>query len=158
VSWRIRNCLRSRDSAARFGGDEFTILLANLRDADAAVRITKLLLEALSGPFVIAKHEVSVSASVGIALGNGETAMPSDLLRNADTALYQTKAKKGQYEVFRPSMHTRTLKRLNLEEDLRRAIERGGFQVHYQPQVTLDTRTIAEMEALVRWGHPRRGS
>jgi diguanylate cyclase (GGDEF)-like protein len=92
VSWRIRNCLRSRDSAARFGGDEFTILLANLRDADAAVRITKRLLEALSGPFVIAKHEVTVSASVGIALGNGETAMPSDLLRNADTALYQTKA------------------------------------------------------------------
>ena len=157
VSRRIRNCLRTRDSAARFGGDEFTILLANLWDAGAAVRVTERLLEALREPFVIAKHEVAVSASVGIALGNGETTLPSDLLRNADTALYQAKAKKGQYEVFRPSMHTRTLKRLELEEDLRRAIERGGFEVHYQPQVTLDTRTIVEMEALVRWGHPRRG-
>jgi diguanylate cyclase (GGDEF)-like protein len=157
VSWRIRNSLRSRDSAARFGGDEFTILLANLWDAGAAVRITERLLEALREPFVIAKHEVTVSASVGIALGNGETIRPSDLLRNADTALYQAKGTKGRYEVFRPSMHTRTLKRLKLEEDLRRAVERGGFEVHYQPQVTLDTRTITEMEALVRWGHPRRG-
>ena len=157
VSWRIRNSLRSRDSAARFGGDEFTILLANLWDASAAVRVTERLLEALHEPFVIAKHEVAVSASVGIALGNGDTARPSDLLRNADTALYQAKGTKGRYEMFRPGMHTRTLKRLKLEEDLRRAVEWGGFEVHYQPQVTLDTRTITEMEALVRWGHPRRG-
>ena len=157
VSWRIRNCLRSRDSAARFGGDEFTILLANLWDAGAAVRVTERLLEALREPFVIAKHEVAVSASVGIALGNSDTARPSDLLRNADTALYQAKGTKGRYEVFRPAMHTRTLKRLKLEEDLRRAVEWGSFEVHYQPQVTLDTRAIAEMEALVRWGHPRRG-
>jgi diguanylate cyclase (GGDEF)-like protein len=157
VSWRIRNCLRTRDSAARFGGDEFTILLANLWDVGAAIRVTERLLEALREPFVVAKHEVAVSASVGIALGNGDTARPSDLLRNADTALYQAKGTKGRYEVFRPSMHTQTLKRLKLEEDLRRAIERGDFEVHYQPQVTLDTRTIAEMEALVRWGHPRRG-
>ena len=157
VSLRIRNCLRSRDSAARFGGDEFTILLANLWDAGAAIRVTERLLEALSEPFVIAKHNVTVSASVGIALGNGDRAQPADLLRNADTALYQAKGTKGRYEVFRPSMHTRTLKRLKLEEDLRRAVEWGGFEVHYQPQVTLDTRTITEMEALVRWGHPRRG-
>lgn len=157
VSWRIRNCLRSRDSAARFGGDEFTILLANLWDTGAAVRVTERLLEALREPIVIAKHEVTVSASVGIALGKGYIARPSDLLRNADTALYQAKGTKGRYEVFRPSMHTRTLKRLKLEEDLRRAIDRGGFEVHYQPQVTLDSRTIAEMEALVRWRHPRRG-
>jgi len=157
VSLRIRSCLRSRDSAARFGGDEFTILLANLWDEGAAIRVTQRLLDALREPFVIAKHEVTVSASVGIALGKGATARPSDLLRNADTALYQAKGTKGRYEVFRPSMHTRTLKRLKLEEDLRRAIDRGGFEVHYQPQVTLDTYTIAEMEALVRWGHPRRG-
>jgi diguanylate cyclase (GGDEF)-like protein len=157
VSLRIRNCLRSRDSAARFGGDEFTILLANLWDAGAAIRVTERLLEALSEPFVIAKHNIAVSASVGIALGKGEGTKPADLLRNADTALYQAKGTKGRYEVFRPSMHTRTLKRLKLEEDLRRTIEKGGFEVHYQPQVTLDTNTIAEMEALVRWGHPRRG-
>jgi diguanylate cyclase (GGDEF)-like protein len=157
VSLRIRNCLRSRDSAARFGGDEFTILLANLWDAGAAIRVTERLLEALREPFAIAKHKVTVSASVGIALGNADTARPSELLRNADTALYQAKGTKGRYEVFRPSMYTRTLKRLKLEEDLRQAIERGGFEVHYQPQVTLDTHTITEMEALVRWGHPRRG-
>ena len=157
VSWRIRNSLRSRDSAARFGGDEFTILLANLWDSGAAVRVTERLLEALHEPFVIAKHEVTVSASVGIALGNGDTTRPSDLLRNADTALYQAKRTRGRYEVCRPSMHTRTLKRLKLEEDLRRAVEWGSFEVHYQPQVTLETSTITEMEALVRWEHPRRG-
>src|SRR5215211_1036285 len=157
VSRRIRNSLRSQDSAARFGGDEFTILLANLRNAGAAVRVTERLLKTLREPFLIANHEVTVSASVRIALGNGDTALPSDLLRNADTALYRAKATKGQYEVFHPGMHTRTVKRLELEEDLRRAIERGGFEVHYQTQVTLDTRTIAEMEALVRWRHPRRG-
>jgi len=158
VSRRLSNSLRPRDSAARFGGDEFTILLANLWDAGAAVRVTECLLEALSEPFVIAKHEVAVSASVGIALGKGNTARPSDMLRNADTALYQAKGTKGRYEVFRPKMHIQNLKRLKLEEDLRRAIEGGGgFEVHYQPQVTLDTSTIAEMEALVRWVHPRRG-
>jgi diguanylate cyclase (GGDEF)-like protein len=157
VSLRIRECLRSRDTAARFGGDEFTVLLANLRDANAAIHVTKRLLAALREPFAVAEHEVSVSASVGIALGNGHSRLPSDLLRNADTALYQAKATKGQYEVFRPSMHARTLKRLKLEEDLRRAIESRDFEVHYQPQVTLETGAIAEMEALVRWGHPRRG-
>jgi diguanylate cyclase (GGDEF)-like protein len=157
VSLRIRNCLRSRDSAARFGGDEFTILLGNLWDAAAAIHVTDRLLEALHEPFTIAKHQVTVSASVGIALGDSGAVRPSDLLRNADTALYQAKRTKGRYEVFRPSMHTRTLKRLKLEEDLRRAIEGGGFEVYYQPQVTLDTNTIAEMEALVRWGHPSRG-
>jgi diguanylate cyclase (GGDEF)-like protein len=157
VSLRIRECLRSRDTAARFGGDEFTVLLANLRDANAAIHVTKRLLAALCEPFAVAEHEVSVSASVGIALGNGHSSLPSELLRNADTALYQAKATKGQYEVFRPSMHARTLKRLKLEEDLRRAIESRDFEVHYQPQVTLETGAIAEMEALVRWGHPRRG-
>jgi diguanylate cyclase (GGDEF)-like protein len=157
VSRRLSKSLRSRDSAARFGGDEFTILLANLWDTESAVRVTKRLLDALHEPFVIGKHEVAVSASVGIALGN-DTAKPSDLLRNADTALYQAKRTKGRYEVFRPKMHTQSLKRLKLEEDLRRAIEWGDdFKVHYQPQVTLETRTIAEMEALVRWGHPTRG-
>ena len=157
VSWRIRNGLRSRDTAARFGGDEFTVLLANLRDSSAALHVTKRLLESLRKPFVIAEHEVSVTASVGIALGNGDTTRPSDLLRNADTALYQAKATKGQFEVFHPSMHVRTLKRLKLEEDLRRAIDSRSFEVYYQPQVTLDTFTIAEMEALVRWRHPRGG-
>ena len=157
VSRRLSNSLRSRDSAARFGGDEFTILLANLWDTESAVRVTKRLLNALHEPFVIGKHEVAVSASVGIALGN-DTAKPSDLLQNADTALYQAKRTKGRYEVFRPKMHTQSLKRLKLEEDLRRAIEWGDdFEVHYQPQVTLDTRAISEMEALVRWGHPTRG-
>jgi diguanylate cyclase (GGDEF)-like protein len=158
VSRRLSNSLRPRDSAARFGGDEFTILLTNLWDAGGAVRVTKRLLETLHEPFDIGNHEVAVSASVGIALGNIETARPSDMLRNADTALYQAKGTKGRYEVFRPKMHIQNLKRLKLEEDLRQAIEGGGgFEVHYQPQVTLDTSTIAEMEALVRWVHPNRG-
>jgi diguanylate cyclase (GGDEF)-like protein len=156
VSRRIGTCLRSRDSAARFGGDEFTILLPDLWDSSAAVRVTERLLEALREPFVIGKHKVAVSTSVGIALSHVDTTRPSDLLRNADTALYQAKRAKGHYEMFRPSMRTQTLKRLKLEEDLRREIERGSFEVHYQPQIRLSTGRIAEMEALVRWGNGRR--
>jgi diguanylate cyclase (GGDEF)-like protein len=157
VSRRIRNCLRSRDSAARFGGDEFTILLASLWDAGAAIRVTERVLEVLREPFAVGKHEVTVSASVGIALSHVDTKRPSDLLRNADTALYQAKGVKGRYEVFRPSMRAQTLKRLKLEENLRRDIQTGSFEVHYQPQIGLSTGKIVEMEALVRWGNPSRG-
>jgi diguanylate cyclase (GGDEF)-like protein len=157
VSRRIRNCLRPRDTAARFGGDEFTILLANLWDAGAASRVTERLLEALREPFAVGKHEVTVSASVGIALSHVDTTQPTDLLRNADMALYRAKGVKGRYEMFRPSMYTQTLKRLKLEESLRREIQNGSFEVHYQPQIRLSTGRIVEMEALVRWGIPGRG-
>ena len=137
VSRRIRNCLRSRDTAARFGGDEFTVLLSSLRDASAAVHVTKRLLATLRETFVIAEHEVSVSASVGIALGNGHNTLPSDLLWNADTALYQAKATRGQYEVFRPSMHARTLKRLKLEEDLSLRFKHKSFAMDIKPLAKL---------------------
>jgi diguanylate cyclase (GGDEF)-like protein len=157
VSRRIRNCIRSRDTAARFGGDEFTILLANIWDAGAAIRLAERVLEVLREPFAIGKHEVAVSASVGIALSHVDTTLPSDLLRNADMALYQAKVIKGRYEMFRPSMYTQTLKRLKLEESLRREIQGGSFKVHYQPQIELSTGKIVEMEALVRWGNSSRG-
>jgi diguanylate cyclase (GGDEF)-like protein len=157
VSRRIRNSLRARDSAARFGGDEFTILLASLWDAGAAIRVTERVIEVLREPFAIGKHEVTVSASVGIALSHVDTTRPSDLLRNADTALYQAKGVRGRYEMFRPSMRAQTLKRLKLEENLRRDIQTGSFDVHYQPQIGLSTGKIVEMEALVRWEIPSRG-
>ena len=157
VSRRIRNCLRSGDTAARFGGDEFTILLETLREVDDAIRVTDRVLDVLHEPFTVGTHEVSVSASVGIALSNVDTAQPPDLLRNADMALYQAKRTKGRYEVFRAGMHTQTLRRLRLEEDLRRDIDRGSFEVHYQPQIMLSTGKIAGMEALVRWGNAERG-
>jgi diguanylate cyclase (GGDEF)-like protein len=157
VSRRIRNSLRARDSPARFGGDEFTILLASLWDAGAAIRVTERVLEVLCEPFAIGKHEVTVSASVGIALSHVDTTRPSDLLRNADTALYQAKGVKGRYEMFRPSMRAQTLKRLKLEENLRRDVQTGSFDVHYQPQIGLSTGKIVEMEALVRWEIPSRG-
>jgi len=158
-SRRICNCLRSRRGiAARFGGNEFTILLQDLRDAGTALRVTKLILGVLRDLFVLGEHEVGLSTSVIIALSNVDTARPSDLLRNAGTTLYQAKKTKRTYEVFRPSMHTQTLKRLQLEEHLRRALDIvGRFEAHYQPQVILSTGEIAEMKALMRRNNPRRG-
>jgi diguanylate cyclase (GGDEF)-like protein len=151
VSRRIRNSLRSRDTAARFGGDEFTILLDNLRDPGAAIRVTDRIVRVLHEPIVLGTHEMSVSASVGIALSNADPARPPDLLRNADIALYQAKKTGGRYEVFHTEMHTQSVKRLNLETHLRRDIEQGNFEVYYQPQIMLSTGEISEMEALMRW-------
>jgi diguanylate cyclase (GGDEF)-like protein len=154
VSRRIRNSLRSRDTAARLGGDEFTILLDGLRDPAAAIRITDRIFRVLREPIVLGAHEMSVSASVGIALSNVDAATPPDLLRNADIALYQAKKNKGRYEVFHADMHTQSLRRLNLETHLRRDIEQGNFELYYQPQIMLSTGEIAEMEALMRWRNP----
>ena len=154
VSRRIRNSLRSRDTAARLGGDEFIILLDGLRDPAAAIRITDRIFRVLREPIVLGAHEMFVSASVGIALSNVEAATPPDLLRNADIALYQAKKNRGRYEVFHAGMHTQSVRRLNLETHLRRDIERGNFEVYYQPQIMLSTGEIAEMEALMRWRNP----
>jgi diguanylate cyclase (GGDEF)-like protein/PAS domain S-box-containing protein len=158
VAARIAEVLRVGDTVARLGGDEFAVLLEDLADADEAQLVAEGVGEALRGPFDLGGVEAFVSASLGVALGRGTELDQEELLRNADVAMYVAKANgKGRSETFNPGMHQEVRDRLVLEADLRRAIDRNEFEVHYQPVWAIDTRHMVGVEALVRWRHPRRG-
>ena len=155
---RIQQCLRHIDTVARFGGDEFAVLLDGVEDANDAVRVAERLQRELTTPINVGGHEVFTSASIGIALSSTGYERPEDVLRDADTAMYRAKAAgKARHEIFDTGMHARAVALLRLETDLRRAVERGEFVVHYQPIVSLLDDTIRGFEALVRWRHPERG-
>ncbi|MCA1616723.1 MAG: EAL domain-containing protein, partial [Acidobacteria bacterium] len=155
---RIRGCLRQLDTVARFGGDEFAVLLDGVEDSNDAVRVAERLQRELNTPVSVGGHEVFTSASIGIALSSTGYERPEDVLRDADTAMYRAKAAgKARHEIFDKGMHARAVALLRLENDLRRAVERGEFVVHYQPIVSLLDGAIRGFEALVRWQHPERG-
>ena len=161
VAERLLLCVRPRDTVARLGGDEFTILLDCVANEREATRVAERITAALGRPFQIDGHEVVVTASIGVVMttpGAGcETA--ADLLRYADMAMYQAKgAGKAQYALFDQRMGVAALARLELEADLRRALEREELVLEYQPQVELTTGRIVGVEALVRWRHPVRGT
>ncbi len=152
---RLRTAIRKEDTVARIGGDEFVILMAEIGDAENAAGIASKVLAALRVPFVIDEHELSVSASCGIAISPADGAEASVLLQRADTALYQCKADGGGgYRLFDREIDRRAHARLQLEQGLRRAIERGEFLLHYQAQIDLASGTLTGAEALVRWQHP----
>jgi diguanylate cyclase (GGDEF)-like protein/PAS domain S-box-containing protein len=153
---RVRSTLRTEDTAARLGGDEFAVLLEDA-DVTAAARVAERIRGALGTPFWVLGQEVYISASIGIAIRrDGDAA--GELLRNADVAMYTAKSKgKACFEIFEPAMHDAVVARLGMEAELRRALEREEFVVHYQPIVKLETGEIIGAEALVRWMHPTRG-
>jgi diguanylate cyclase (GGDEF)-like protein/PAS domain S-box-containing protein len=157
IARRLETCVRPGDTVARLGGDEFTILLDDMRDEEDAVHVANRILEQMGKPFLLEGHEVFATVSIGIAPG-ADYEMPDDLLRDADTAMYRAKERgKNCYEVFDAAMHSRAVARLQLETDLRRAIDRKEFRVYYQPIVSLLTNGLVGFEALVRWQHPQRG-
>jgi diguanylate cyclase (GGDEF)-like protein len=155
VAERLTGCLRPADTIARLGGDEFAVLLEELREPGDAARAAQRLMDALGAPFELRGREFYLSASIGIAAGTGDA---ETLLRDADLAMYRAKGLgKGRYAVYEPSMHTAIVERLELEVDLKRAIEREELAVVYQPIFNLVDGTVTGVEALVRWHHPTRG-
>lgn len=158
VATRLSNSVRSIDTVVRLGGDEFAILLENLQDLDHACEIAERIQQTLQEPIYLNGLEIFTSASIGIVLSSLEYQYAEDLLRDADIAMYRAKAQgKGRYEVFDSLMRDRVLALMEMESELRRAIERGMLTVHYQPIVSLKTEKTVGFEALVRWHHPKRG-
>lgn len=158
IANRIAACLRPTDTAARLGGDEFTILLEGIKDISDAIRVADRIQAELKLPLILGEQEIFTMASIGIAMSDKSYEQPEQLLRDADIAMYRAKTLgKARYEIFNTDMHTQAVARLQVENDLRRAIERHEFQVYYQPIVSLKSGTIIGFEALVRWQHPTRG-
>jgi diguanylate cyclase (GGDEF)-like protein/PAS domain S-box-containing protein len=157
VAGRLRSCLRPEDTAARLGGDEFAILLEEAGHT-TAVLIAQRFLTALSTPFFAQQHEIVVRASIGIAVAAPGESSAEELLRHADVAMYSAKGRgKERYEIYLPNMGAAALERVELESDLRHAIENKELFLHYQPVIELEEGRIIGVEALVRWQHPRRG-
>jgi diguanylate cyclase (GGDEF)-like protein/PAS domain S-box-containing protein len=162
VAQRLEDALRPGDVVARLGGDEFAILLENLPSQHHAECIATRINQALARPFALDGHTVYISGSIGIAFNavhpQAEAQQPADLLRDADTAMYRAKAAgKSQYAVFEGTMHEQAQRTLQLETDLRRAIEAKQFKLFYQPIWSLTTNAMTGFEALIRWVHPERG-
>ncbi|WP_204154493.1 EAL domain-containing protein [Leptolyngbya sp. CCY15150] len=145
-------------TVARLGGDEFVIVLDSINTSDDVVHLANQILTVFRSPLSLDGREITLSTSIGIVFGSATYRHASDLIRDADIALYQAKSKgRARYQIFDSAMHTQVVKRLHLENDLRRAIARQQFLVYYQPLVALETGELIGFEALVRWQHPVRG-
>ncbi|MCZ8512010.1 EAL domain-containing protein [Paenibacillus filicis] len=158
LAQKLRVYVKDKDVVARFGGDEFIILLTDLAHIDEAAQFAKGIPELLKDPFLIEDQELFVTASIGISVYPNDGLVPDILLKNADIAMYRSKEKGGNsYHYYHPEMNKRSLHRLNLEIHLRKALERNEFVIYYQPIVDLRQGTVFGMEALVRWQHPEWG-
>jgi diguanylate cyclase (GGDEF)-like protein len=158
VARRLETCVRQTDVVARFGGDEFAILLDAMQDHSDALHVAEKVLQTISVPFKLTNHEAITTASIGVALSSANYKEAEDIIRDADTAMYRAKdSGKARYEIFDTAMHTRAVTLLRLETDLRRAIENEELCVYYQPIMSVANRQLHGFEALVRWRHPERG-
>ncbi len=158
VGRRLQSCVRPEDTVARLGGDEFAVLIEDLEDTSDATAVAERIEEALRPSFELGERELVLTASIGVAVSSTGQRDPDELLRSADIAMYQgKKTGKARYELFEPPMAARALELLELEADLRRALERDELRLHYQPKVELGTGRIVGVEALLRWEHPERG-
>jgi diguanylate cyclase (GGDEF)-like protein/PAS domain S-box-containing protein len=158
IARRLRGVLRDADTVARVGGDEFQVIVTNAGSSVDAAAIAEKLMHVLGEPFVLEGQELHVTASIGVSLFPRDGASGELLLKYADTALYEAKGEgRNAYRFFSPEMNAQAHGRLRLENDLRRAVERGELELHYQPQLDLGSGEVCAVEALVRWRHPLRG-
>ena len=158
IARRLEATLRPGDTVARLGGDEFTILLDDLHSSEDATRVADRMQNALLSPFDVRGKEIFSTASIGIALSSTGYEQPEDILRDADAAMYRAKGTgRARHALFDTGMHDRAVALLEIEADMRRAVERDELVMHYQPIVSLVSGRITGLEALVRWRHPRRG-
>jgi diguanylate cyclase (GGDEF)-like protein/PAS domain S-box-containing protein len=158
IAHRLRRAVRPGDTVARLGGDEFTVLIPDIRNQEEAVSVAERVHRALSQPFQVGGQEVFTTASTGIAVSSPHYDSPDEILRDADIAMYQAKADgRARHHMYDESMHPMVLSQLHLENDLRRALDREEFVLHFQPIVDSSTCAIVACEALIRWNHPERG-
>ncbi|MBA2426605.1 MAG: EAL domain-containing protein [Actinobacteria bacterium] len=161
VGARLTRCVRPMDTVARFGGDEYALLVEDVQRLDEVAAVADRIFELLSAPIRVEQNDVVIRASIGITLIDGEDAMTSaadELMRNADVAMYRAKREgKGHYRVFEPQMHASVLEHLEMKGALEKALERKELKLYYQPIVDLPEGRVKGLEALVRWHHPQRG-
>ena len=158
VADRLRGLVRASDTIARMGGDEFVIVQAPIKDPAEATALAEAIIRSISEPFEIDGHQAMIGASVGIAVGPGDGLRPDRLLRNADLALYRAKGDgRGVFRFFQPAMDLQMQTRRLMEQDLRKALPAGEFELYYQPVVNLASNEVSGFEALIRWNHPQHG-
>ncbi|QIR35436.1 EAL domain-containing protein [Tolypothrix sp. PCC 7910] len=158
IAQKLKSKIRATDLAARLGGDEFVVLLEDLRGIEEAVYVAERLIQEFQVPITLNGYEFFLTTSIGIVFAQDNYHQASDLLRDSDIAMYRAKAQgKSCYKIFDAQMHNQALIRLNLENDLRKALEREEFIAYYQPIVDINTQNLIGFEALVRWQHPTRG-
>ncbi len=158
VARTLENCVRPTDTVARLGGDEFAILLEDIQDVSSTLRVAQRVQEQMNLPFLLKEHEVFTNMSVGIVVNSPEQAGAEDYTRDANIAMQRAKHQGGAaYVVFDKGMHDQAVRRMHLELDLRRALERKEFQAYYQPIIALSDGRLTGFEALVRWLHPEQG-
>jgi diguanylate cyclase (GGDEF)-like protein len=158
IARRLESCLIPGQILIRIGGDEFLVLMETIPFPETATALATQILQAYAAPFHIEQQEIFINVSIGIVIGGASYAKPEVVLRDADIAMYRAKALgKGVYQVFSPKMYAQAIERLQLENALRRVIERQELLLYYQPLVSLQTGHIAGFEALLRWQHPERG-
>ena len=158
IARRLEKCMRPGDMIARLGGDEFAVIIDNLKGSDDAIQAADRLHQEMSVPYLLSGREVYASASIGVALSQSHHENAQDFLRAADTAMYHAKSRgRGCVELFDTEMHARALGQLQIETDLRRALQREELRIFYQPIVSTETRQVRGFEALIRWEHPEHG-
>ncbi len=158
ISRVLKTCMRSSDTVARFGGDEFVVLLNDIDDVQDAIKVVHHIQAVLAKPFRVGNNRVFTSASIGIVLSNGSYLAKEEIMRDADIAMYQAKMLgKANYMIFNTEMRKQAINRLSMENDRHHALTRGEFSLHYQPIITLRENTLSGFEALLRWQHPQKG-